>query len=150
MIYSCSSEIDWTVPYLEWRTIALQVEREMSELLAESTLVDVDLKLFYCPILMSQEVRKNHPARSRYFRKTRFLGTAPQLDYDRYIAGDLPVRRTVYLDGLIDAVPLMRRAGLTENQTSEYLIILEKLRQKVADLPDRLLEDRSDPALPHL
>lgn len=128
MEFQRGAETDWTVAGREFADIQNKFYAAMNQRLAESSLADVDLVLGYVPILMSDECRASYPARSRYERKKKFLGCAPQLDHARYIEGDFAMRWTVYCDGLYDAVKLMRRANLSDEQIDEFESILEDIK----------------------
>ena len=134
MEFSESAELDYTVPGREFNRISVDVSRELNKRLENSSFAEVDLKLIYCPILMSDRYIESYPARSRYQRKKKILGCAPQLDYARYMAGNFKTRRDIYLDGLLnEAEILMKRANIPSIKIAEFQNIIEAIKSDIAE-----------------
>ena len=127
MDYGSTAEIDHSVMGRKFSRLSLEADEFMRMRLSESSLAGVDIEFVYCPILMHERYRIGYPSKSFYSKKKRILTCNPQLDYDSYIAGDFEARRRIYLEGLLSASDLLKKAGVSEAQIQEFTAIVESL-----------------------
>jgi hypothetical protein len=133
MEFFFSSEVDQSALHQMFETRA-KMKPLLEEMIAGSSLADLDVEVRYVPIIMKVEDRAHYPARSRVRRKERVYSCAPQLDIEPFLTGTPSDRFAEYIGGLRECGPALAKLGATEEQAAEFNRIL-------VDLFDRLVED---------
>jgi len=108
--YGATAEIDSSFSGRQFNTISNEVSKTVSPLLLTGPLKKIDWELIYCPILMNESNRLHYPPRPRIRKTKKIISVCEQLDYDRYISGNLAERRMVYIEGHLAAIPLMGKS----------------------------------------
>ena len=101
-------------------TIAPIAASYLDTALSAPPLDAVDIEICYVPVLMNKHHIGNYPARSRRSIKERTIYCAPQLDHDRWIAGDQTDKMDVWMTGLNDAIVYLERFGVSGDQLEAF------------------------------
>jgi hypothetical protein len=113
------------------------VEPFLNTAFAASSLNALDCRLRYVPIVMPENMRVRHPARSKLRKKERIYDCAPQLDFEVFVGTRFEDQLTEYLRGIARSAPHLAGLGATPAQTEEFNTIL-------ATAADRIVVERPD------
>lgn len=102
----------------------------LAEAIAASTLSLVDGKLIYVPIVMPVDRHERYKERSRYVARKKNYECCPHLKHEVFLHGKPQEIVDEYLRGLSSAAPHLHLLGATEEQVSEFLLILSQARMR--------------------
>jgi hypothetical protein len=108
------------------------VEPVLQEMLASSNLAAANLRFRYVPIVMTDEILDQYPARSRAQLKQRILDCAPQLDRRSFIHGSFGDQVQTYVEGIRTALPLLPKFGLSPTDVRDFEALLAKVVDRFA------------------
>ena len=100
--------------------VSLKTEAVLAEQVAQTSLRDIAMRIRYIPIIMTEEWRKRYPARSRLERKNRIYNCCPQLPIEPFLTGTKVEQFTVYINGLRECGPALKKLGATDDQVAEF------------------------------
>ena len=117
--------------------VRLHVEALLKSTVAKGPLAGFDVKIQYVPIIMGEEWRKRYPARSRLRRQERIYSCCPQLEIEPFLTGTKSERIAVYVEGLRECSPALRKLGATEDQVNAFNQILDDIIATLGSELDR-------------
>lgn len=118
-----------------YNDVAAQAEAAIETIIKDSPLHDLDVKIRYVPIIMGEKDRARYPARSRLDRKNRAYNCSPQLPIEPFLTGTLAERFTVYLNGMRECGPALKKLGATDAQVAAFDNLLDKALQALTSKP---------------
>lgn len=136
MEFFFSSEVEQSALMANHESEAF-VSAHIQSAVAKGPLAGFDVKIQYVPIIMGEEWRKRYPARSRLRRKERIYSCCPQLEIEPFLSGSKPERIAVYVDGLRECGPALRKLGATEDQVNAFNQILDDIVATLGSELDR-------------
>ncbi len=110
------------------RAVQRFLEQQFS---ASPALCELPVTVRYIPIIMPEELRARHPARSRLRIKELLYDCAPQLDYQVFVSGSFERQLEEYIRGLTESVPHLEKLGATREQIAEYQAILQQAKDVI-------------------
>jgi hypothetical protein len=113
------------------------VEPYLNAAFAASSLVTIDAKLRYVPIVMPEGMRERYPARSKLRKKQRIYDCAPQLNYEVFVSGSFEDQLKEYLRGIALSAPHLAGLGATPEQIEDFKRIMD-------DAVERILVEQPD------
>jgi hypothetical protein len=111
------------------------VEPFLNSEFSTCSLVALDCKLRYVPVIMPEGMRQRYPARSKLRMKERIYDCAPQLDYDVFVEGRFEQQLQEYIRGIAESAPHLAGLGATPKQ-------IEDFSQIMATAVERILAER--------
>ena len=127
--YMASSESDADVGDAIMR-VHRCVDSVVVDLLARSSLAEIDATLVYVPIIMPAQLQVKYKERSRLVAKKRPYECCPQLEYSCFLGDDLVAHVAEYLRGLSTAAPHLHSIGADTSQQEEFLSILRAAAER--------------------
>ena len=109
------------------------VEPFLTAAFAASSLATLDCKLRYVPIVMSEDLQADYPARSKLRKKQRIYDCAPVLDYDVFVNGTFKEKLEEYLRGIALSAPHLSGLGASPGQITEFKEILARASRSLAE-----------------
>jgi hypothetical protein len=114
MRYSYAAEMEEPAAERMLR-IGRLVDNCISRRLEESPARSINIDIGYVPIVMTDPYNR-YPARTKLRIKQRKLDSAPKLDFHRFVNSSVLDAAKIYLAGLIEELPLIRRLGPTDDE----------------------------------
>lgn len=121
-----SSEVEQSALH-QMHEVRILVKPLLESAVAKGPLAEFDVEIRYVPIIMSKERRERYPARSRLRGKERIYSCCPQLEIEPFVSGTKPERIAVYVEGLRECGPALRKLGATEDQVNAFNQILDDI-----------------------
>ncbi len=116
-----------------YNDVSARTEAALEAAIKDSPLRDLDVKIRYVPIIMGEEFRLRYPARSRLERKNRVFNCSPQLPFQPFLSGTLAERLTVYINGMRECGPALKKLGATAEQVDAFGAVLDKALHELTD-----------------
>jgi hypothetical protein len=98
-------------------TIRRSVTSYLNAAFAASSLVNLQGKLRYVPIVMPEDMHNRYTARSKLRKKQRIYDCAPLLDYRVFVGGGFEDQLREYLRGVALSAPHLTGLGASPEQT---------------------------------
>lgn len=119
--------------YPSFRRVARSVVGYLNVWFGGSELKDLSAQISYIPIVMNEEARARHPARSRLSRTERVYYCCPQLDHEVFVSGSHNRQLEEYVQGLKECVARLLDLGASPTQVAAFRRALQDTRLDLAE-----------------
>ena len=102
------------------------VEPWLNDAFEKSSLVKLQIKLRYVPIVMPKAMHAKYTERSKALVKQKIYDCAPHLDYETFVSGTFEEQVREYIRGAALSGPHLRKFGATAEQTADFERIMEE------------------------
>jgi hypothetical protein len=107
------------------------VEPLMNDMIDQSRLAALDVKLRYIPIIMPDGIKEFFPSRSKARKSEKICDLSPQLNYELFITTNLIDAIKEYIRGLEGAPKYLKILGATSDQSEDFIKLIKIVEEVV-------------------